>query len=327
MANSADVTDRRTDVLTALLSMQRQSWEQGVAAHAAIDLGHTDLAVLLAHAAVTRQGADGRLGDLEMDDNAVNSGACGEAVLLAHRITGDARYAEAAGRQLEWFTDHAPRAADGTLFHMMDGHPNQHEAWADTVYMAAPFLAVAGRTDLAELQVQGHRRRLWDETSGLYSAIWREDDADFGRAAHWGTGSGWVVAAIARCLHLVADWPDGTREKLAGHAREVVDACLTHRRPDGLFHDVLDDPTTFRETNIAQMLAYTTLTGVADGWLPESYADTGRDLIEAATRQVDDRGLVTEACGSPRFDHSGTSSEAQAFHLLALAARDRLDPR
>jgi unsaturated rhamnogalacturonyl hydrolase len=327
MSISADLTDRRTDVLTALLSMQRQSWEQGVASHAAIDLGHTDLAVLMAHAAVTRQHADGRLGDLENDLNAVNSGACGEAVLLAHRVTGDERYAEAARRQMRWFTDDAPRAEDGTLFHMMDDHPNARETWADTVYMAAPLLALAGHTDLAVRQIEGHRLRLWDETSGLYSAIWREDDGEFGRAAKWGTGSGWVVAAIARCLRLVPDWPDGERDKLAGHAREVIDACLTHRRPDGLFHDVLDDPTTFRETNIAQMLAYAILTGVADGWLPGAYADTGRDLIAAATRQVDERGLVTEACGSPRFDHSGTSSEAQAFHLLALAGQDRLDGR
>lgn len=325
MSATAEPTDRGTAVLAALLCMQRQSWEQGVAAQAAIDLGRTDLAVLMAHAAVTRQGADGRLGDLETDANSVNGGACGEPVLLAHRVTGDARYAEAARRQVEWFTDHAPRAADGTLFHMMDGHPCEHQVWADTVYMAAPLLALAGRTDLALQQFEGHRRRLWDEASGLYSAIWREDAGDFGRADNWGTGSGWVVAAVARSLHLVPDWPDGVRASLAAHAREVIDACLRHRRPDGLFHDVLDDPTTFRETNIAQMLAYACLTGVADGWLPPEYADTGRDLLAAATRQVDERGLVAEACGSPRFDHSGTSSEAQAFHLLALAARGRVD--
>src|SRR3712207_6138854 len=78
MSTTAELTDRGTAVLTALLSMQRQSWEQGVAAQAAIDLGRTDLAVLVAHAAVTRQAADGRLGDLETDPNSVNGGACGE---------------------------------------------------------------------------------------------------------------------------------------------------------------------------------------------------------------------------------------------------------
>ena len=34
-------------VLDALLAMQRQSWEQGVAAQAALDLGRNDLAGLI----------------------------------------------------------------------------------------------------------------------------------------------------------------------------------------------------------------------------------------------------------------------------------------
>jgi unsaturated rhamnogalacturonyl hydrolase len=110
---------------------------------------------------------------------------------------------------------------------------------------------------------------------------------------------------------------------MAGHARSVLDACLAHRRPDGLFHDTLDDPASFRETNVAQMLAYAALTGAADGWLPPGYADTGRDLLAAAARQVDGLGRVTGACGSPTFQHPGVSAEAQAFHLLAVAALPR----
>lgn len=306
-------------VLTALLALQRQAWEQGVTAQALLDLGHVDLAELVADAAVTRQAADGRLGDVEHDANAVNGAACGEAVLAAAARTGETRYAEAARRQLDWLTELAPRTSDGTLFHFGD----HREVWADTVYMVVPFLALSARTDLALAQVDGHRRRLYDASSGLYAAIWSQDTGGLTRPHHWATGNGWVIAGIARALHLVPKWPPGARERLAAHAHAVFDACLRHRRPDGLFHDTLDDPTTFVETNIAQMLAYTALTGVADGWLPAEYADTGRDLLAAATRQVDRLGRVTGACGSPSFDSPGVSAEAQAFHLLAVAALER----
>jgi unsaturated rhamnogalacturonyl hydrolase len=129
-----------------------------------------------------------------------------------------------------------------------------------------------------------------------------------------------VISGIARALHLVPSWPVGVRDRLADHARQVLDACLAYRRPDGLFGDVLDEPASFRETNVAQMLAYTALTGAADGWLPARYADTGRDLYTAAAEQIDDHGYVTGACGSPRFDSPGVSAEAQAFQLLASAA-------
>lgn len=49
--------------------------------------------------------------------------------------------------------------------------------------------------------------------------------------------------------------------------------------------------------------------------------------MATARAHVDPDGLLTPACGAPRFDRAGTSAEAQAFFLLATAAQDRLtDP-
>ncbi len=307
-------------VLTALLAMQRQSWEQGVAGHAALDLGLGDLAVLLADAAVTRQHPDGRLGDAGGEQGAVNGAACGEAVRYAAEVTGDRRFAAALDAQLRWLRVEAPRATDGTLFHLL----GSREVWADTVYMVVPLLAATGHSELAVEQVRGHRDRLHDRRSGLYAARWDNDQGRLTHPEHWGTGNGWVVAGISRALRLCADWPAGVRDELAGHAREVVDACLAYRGEDGLFPDVLDDPATFREANVAQMLGYAMLTGVADGWLPSPYAGWGHDLVAAADRRVDERGLVTGVSGAPWFTAPGTSSEAQAFHLMAHAALRRL---
>jgi len=286
-------------VLDALLAMQRQSWEQGVAAQAALDLGRDELAYLMASSAVARQTPDGRLGG--PDDNAVNGAACGEAVVRAG-------FPDAARRQLGFLLHDAPRTPDGTICHVL----GSSQVWADTVYMVVPFLALSGELDEAVRQVHGHRRHLCRD--GLYSAI------EPGRPARWGGGNGWVVAGIARAVRLA---PSLLSTDLPSHAREVLDACLALRRDDGLFHDVLDDHTSFRETNAAQMFAYAALTGATDGWLPDTYAAVGRDLLAAATREVDEHGLVRNACGAPTFDRPGTSAEAQAFHLLATVAAEQ----
>ncbi|MFC4145087.1 glycoside hydrolase family 88 protein [Micromonospora mangrovi] len=317
MIGGADDTTGR--VLRALLAMQRQSWEQGVTAHALLDLGQHELVVLLADAAVTRQHPDGRLGDVSGEVGAVNGAACGEAVRYAARHDPDPRWTAALDAQLDWLVSRAARAADGTLFHLLDNR----QVWADTVYLVVPLLALTGRTDLAVAQLAGHRRRLHDPHTGLYAARWDEDRRELDRPEHWGTGNGWVVAGIARALRHAPSWPAGAREEWAGHARAVLDACLAHRREDGLFSDVLDDPGTFREANTAQMLAYAALTGVADGWLPGSYAGTGAQLLAAASRRVDRYGRVTGVSGAPDFARPGTSPEAQAFHLLAHAALTR----
>lgn len=293
-------------VLAALLAMQRQSWEQGVAGHALLDLGRDQQAMLLADAAVTRQHPDGRLGDVSGEDGAVNGAACGEALWHAVAAHPDERWSAALDRQLDWLLTRAPRAADGTLFHLL----GNRQVWADTVYMVVPLLALCGHPAAAAAQVDGHRHRLHDERSGLYAARWDADRERLAHPGHWGTGNGWVVAGLARALRLRADWPAGRRAELAEHARQVLDACLAHRRPDGLFHDVLDDPGSFVEVNVAQMLAYAALTGVADGWLPGSYRDVGRDLFAAANRRVDRHGLVRPVSGAPDFTRPGTSAEA-----------------
>jgi unsaturated rhamnogalacturonyl hydrolase len=313
-------------VLTALLAMQRQSWEQGVAGHAMLDLGRLDLVRVMAHDAVTRQTSTGKLAEID-DVGAVNCGANGEAVHWVAEADRDPELAEAFSRQLHWLEVTCPRAADGTLFHLEGGR----EVWSDSVYMIVPMLVLAGNVQEAGRQLAGHRRRLFDPDTGLYAARWDEDAARLNAPQFWGTGSGWVTAAIARSLHLLrSQVPPSTAgtafaEEAAAHARTVLDGCLAHRRDDGLFHDVVDDPTTFVETNLAQMLAYTALTGVADGWLDDSYVEIGRSLLEAARRTIDARGFVTGACGAPRFDRPGTSAEAQSFFLLASRAAQRLD--
>jgi len=106
--------------------------------------------------------------------------------------------------------------------------------------------------------------------------------------------------------------------------REVIDGCLAHQRSDGRFHDVLDGPATFVETNLAQMLAYTIYRGVAAGWLDPGYRSRADALRRAAHGQVDALGLVQGVCGAPDFGHAGTATEGQASFLLMEAAhRDR----
>src|SRR4051794_16430784 len=94
-------------VLQALLAMQRQSWEQGVASHAFLDLGLDDLADVVARDAVVRQTADGRLAELD-EGGIVNSASLGEVVRWASSRHGDVDLAAAFDRQVEWITSGAP---------------------------------------------------------------------------------------------------------------------------------------------------------------------------------------------------------------------------
>ncbi len=119
---------------------------------------------------------------------------------------------------------------------------------------------------------------------------------------------------------LITETDQPEKEKIAGFVREVVDGCLACQRDDGLFHDILDDPSTFIETNAAQMLSYAIYRGVAAGWLPSTYRRHADRMRAAAHRQVDEFGLVQGVCAAPHFNRPGTAAEGQAFFLLMEAA-------
>nr|WP_243850368.1 glycoside hydrolase family 88 protein [Modestobacter marinus] len=304
--------DVRRRVLDCLLVSQRHSWDQGLTAAVLEESGAAAALHALVDDAVARQLPDGRLAELD-PACAVNGAALGEFVdALAHRH-GDPRLAAAATRQHDWVLSGAPRAADGTLFHLL----GSRQVWADTVHMVVPFLACRGHGAAAVAQLTGHRSRLRDPVSGLWAARWDEDAGSFADARAWGTGNGWVAAGAARAVRWL---PGSAGTAVAAEVRGLLDAVLPLRRPDGLFGDVLDDPAAPADTNVAAMLGCAALTGAADGWLPGSYGAVGESLLASVVERVDDLGRVTGASAAPHFDRPGHSPEAQAFLLLADAA-------
>jgi rhamnogalacturonyl hydrolase YesR len=303
-------------VKQALLSMQRASWEQGVAAQAFLELGDTELVILMAKEAVLRQKADGRLATLGSDEAVTDPAANGEAVLYAAQVTGDPQFHEAAYRMLDYLLHKAPKTDRGVLHHIT----TRPQVWIDAMYMAPPFLASAGHFDEAVRQIVGMRELLWDREKRLFSHIWDDGQKQFARKDCWGVGNGWAAAGITRVISALPDMMAAEKALLVGYAREVIDGCLTHQREDGLFHNVVDVPTTFVETNLAQMLAYSIYRGIRRGWLSASYRESADRMRQAAYAKVDKYGLVQGVCGSPTFDHPGTAAEGQAFFLLMEAA-------
>lgn len=310
-------------VKLAMLAMQRDAWEQGTAAQALLEMGENDLAILMAKEAVVRQLEDGRLAVISSNEGVTDPAANGEALLYATRATGDPKLRRAAGNMLEYLLRRAPRTQDGTLYHIA----NKKQVWIDSMYMAPPFLAVAGQPEESVRQVEEIRKLLWNSKNKLFSQIWDDDLRDFDRKDFWGVGNGWAAAGMTRIVKALPETMRDEKKKLAGYIHEVIEGCLLRQRDDGLFHDVLDNPSTFVETNLAQMLAYSIYRGIAGGWLDAAYKKQADRMREAARGKVDAYGLVQGVCGSPNFDSPGTATEGQAFFLLMeTAAADLENP-
>jgi rhamnogalacturonyl hydrolase YesR len=315
--NGAGVSDPLVErVRTAALSMQRKSWEQGVLAQAFLEEGRDDLVVAMARASLIYLSKDGVPASLE--GAPVDPLMAGEAVARAAQLTGDPGLHKALEQSLAYVLKRAPRAVDGTIFHAGE------TIWSDSFHTTPPFLAFTGHPGEALLQIDGHWRRLWNPRKQLLAHIWDERSQRLTDPAAWGGGNGWAAAGLARVIRA---WPENratARARLTGDLRNVIDGCLAHQRADGLFHNVVDDPGSFVETNLAQMLAFAIYESVRGGWLPADYLPAADRMRAAARGKVDRNGFVQGVAGAPTFDRPGVSPEGQAFFLMMEAAARKL---
>ena len=318
-ATKSESARRIEKATAAALAMQRRDWEQGILAEAIVEAGDRQRAILLTRAAMVQQTPDGRLG-VVVSGSPTDPAMGGCAYAKAAEWSGDTRMRQAVSGLLDWVRKGAPRNAEGILYHVF-GAP---EMWSDGFNCAPPLLAAMGFEDEALAQIEGYRQRLWNPEKKLLAHIWDDGKRQFKDGNFWGGGNGWAAAGLARVLRSLPRERSRDREHLAAFAREIVDGCLEHQRPDGLFHNVVDQPATFVETNLAQMLAFAIYEGIAAGWLSANYRQHADRMRAASRLKMDADGYVQGACGAPNFNRPGISTEAQAFCILMEAAGGKL---
>lgn len=302
-----------------LLAMQRYSWEQGVTMQAFLEQGDTETVVALAKEAAYRRSEDGRTAVMGSNDAVTDPCSTGEALLFAYRETQDEAIGEACNGLRRWAMEKAPRNRDGIVYHLV----NKPQFWVDSMYMLPPYLAAVGYPEEAIRQIKGYWNALYHSEKGLMSHMWDDAKQEFVRKDFWGVGNGWAMAGLARVIDLLPAEMKGEKEELIEMAQTLVNSVLSHMRPDGLFHDVIDDSSTFVETNLSQMLAYTIYRGIKSGWLPDSMKSDADRLREAVHGKVDHFGLVQGVCGAPNFNSPGVAPEGQAFFLLMESAAEQ----
>ena len=299
----------------ALLTMQRHSWEQGVALDAFMTCGEIETAILLAKEAAYRRIADGRVAEIGWTSASTDPCSLGEGLLFAYEKTGDQEFKIAYDGLLKWALEKAPRSDKGIVYHFTD----KAVFWVDSMYMLPPFLAVAGHYDESLLQIKGYLEKLFDEEKSLMYHQWNEENQCFDRKLFWGTGNGWAIAGLARVIDLLPESYSTKREELIHLTLRIIEAIAQYVRADGLTHDILDDKSTFVDTCFPQMLSYTIYRGIRKGWIPGSWKELADHCRQGVNKKVDEYGLVQDACGAPHFDSPGVSPESQAFYLLMEA--------
>ncbi len=318
-------------VKAAMLSVQRYPWEQGVCMQAMYEAGESDVAVAMAHDAVLRQQPDGRLAVINDNIAVTDPAANGIVVKKAYEITGDSFYLEAAQRMFEYLMQKAPRTDRGVLCHneisFHEGF-SKDQIWADSVYMAPPFLAEMGALDEAVSQIQGMVQYLLDERTGLLRHIYDAGTEHFVRDKLWATGNGWALMGIAAVTETaIKNQREDLVQTLMKCSKGILDSMLVYQLPDGRFHDLLDEEDSFVDGASAMMMATYIYRSMVNGTLSEEYQAYADQVLNTMENYVDSYGIIHGVCGCPHFLSEGTSAEAMAAYVMMHAWKDKWSKR
>jgi unsaturated rhamnogalacturonyl hydrolase len=219
------------------------------------------------------------------------------AILIEHVDRPDFR--DLVEDWAEWLVHKLPKTEDGGFQHVVKERLNDGELWDDTLFMACLFLARAGVVmgrpdwvDEAVYQFMVHARYLSDPVTGLWYHGWTFEGRHNFAKAFWARGNAWITVAIPELFKLVPDLNGKDKRFLANVLASQVRALKKLQRADGMFHTLLDDPTSPVETSATAGIAYGILRGVETGILPVADRQHAERALAAVLSHIDGEGVV-----------------------------------
>lgn len=305
-------------IKNAMLCMTRQCWEQGIAAEALLETEDFDSLGIVVYDMVLRQSEDGRLCNVENTPAVTDSSFCIPPVFLYGKMVKNTHYLKAAEKNMEYLLHQAERTEDGILFHIR----GTNEIWADSAAFLPYSMALLGHPEEGVSQMKGILRKLRSKT-GRYYHKWDEKEKNWSRKVEWGIGNGWILTGLLRLYTVLPDESPGKREILDTY-RELLDAILSCESREHLFHDSLDEPDSFLETEVSEMVAYAIYRGIEEGMIGNAYLPRADQIRKAVYQKIDEFGRLKDSSSSPCFSSPGTSVESQAHFLMMEQAYRRM---
>ncbi|MDN3019097.1 glycoside hydrolase family 88 protein [Paenibacillus sp. BSR1-1] len=220
--------------------------------------------------------------------------------------TNDSKYIAVCDEWSTWIIEEMIRTGDGALQHMITGDPNDGQILIDTLFMTVLFLAKAGTyfkrpeyIEEAKNQFLIHIKYLYDKETGLFYHGWDFNENHNYGAVRWGRGNGWYTCGLLEFFEIV-ELEKSMKDYLLATWHSQVKALSKLQADSGLWHTVLDDPSSYEETSATAAFGYGIIKGVRKGYLDKEYLPIGLKALEAVMDVIDEHGVVQKVSyGTP----------------------------
>lgn len=251
-----------------------------------------------------------------------------------YQVWPDPRWLPLIEEYGHWLMHDLIRTEMGGFTHTTATRNNEQQLWVDTLFMSGLFLAKAGRLlsrpdwcDEVHYQFSLHAQFLIEPASGLWRHGWHFAERHHFAGALWGRGNGWAALTAVELLEILSE-PGPAQRLLLQNYRRHCRALLATQSGNGMWHTLLDDPTSYQEASATAAMAYALLKGVRLGLLDASYREAGIHALSAVLQRINPDGeLADVSSGTPVFKtlHEYTQvpikqrSYGQSLAMLALA--------
>lgn len=226
----------------------------------------------------------------------VNGVSIGHCLLTLYQATGDAKYLDIAVEMAEFLRNKAERFGEGIFQHTVNSlsYVFPQQAWVDTMFMAGYYLLRIGclldNKDYIEdglLQYHGHEQYLQNADNNLYYHGWDHLNQNNMSGIHWARGNSWAALTMAKALNLV-EVTHPSFMVIEGSLRDQLAALVRLQSPEGLWHTVLDDETSYLETSASAGIATAVL---MQGRLYNKYSSRS---LQGIISRISEDGTVTD---------------------------------
>lgn len=212
----------------------------------------------------------------------------------------------------KWLMECIPRTREGGFQHVTSANGdrqgvrlNESEMWIDTLFMIVLFLNRMGQKygkqewiDESIKQVLMHIKYLYDTHTGLFFHGWSFNRMDNFGGVFWCRGNSWFTLGILDYLDMFkGTLNQGVKAFILDTYKAQVRALRDLQGEDGLWHTVLDDPTSYEETSGSAAITAGILKGIRMGILDDSYLPCAQKAIRAILKNIDTDGTVLKVSG------------------------------
>ena len=208
---------------------------------------------------------------------------------------GDQRYYDLGMRYADTQWEAPVDATPEQKAYADKGYSWQTRIWIDDMFMITTIQSQAYRAtgdrkyiDRAAREMAMYLKKI-QRPNGLF---YHSPEAPF----FWARGNGWMAAGMAQLLSILPK-DNSDRTTIMEAYKKMMNTLKQNQDPEGMWHQLIDEPASYKETSGTAMFTYAMIVGVKHGWLDKKeYGTAARKGWLALVTYINENDEITNVC-------------------------------